>query len=757
MSTPEESPADIKDWPEQLAPQSRQLSYVYEHSDYGTVAQRNGVTESCFLPTTPQRKLVDEQITRLGLVESSTVDWSQEISIPSSKQSDVPTYHDLKLHGREYFLSTGLASSSVDAYYSALNKLMVFFNLSAEASTEPHLGSAFQLSLAELRTTGDNRPVESRLRRWHEFQSHLLTDQGLPEKFSTALTLLIQGSGEDLASIARKTGIPVATLKNWLSGKNHPNDTERLRELERVLNAAPGLLTQKLPTYRVKRNRFRRIPEEWWPEDWKHQSNRYKRHAVVDQLPKNAFEGDIGNLKNLFDQAVKIVESRFRRNPYSERLKWQVRNLYVLKTRSWPEKLIAEYHAIRKYKTDPDSFANEERKSTWSDATTHIARIHLESFYGYLCLPCDLANPDRGGKGMMVHDLTMGWLSFPQIVKDYLDFRKYRSGRYNTGVVSFMGILISLLNAGSGWIYQNSDLKFNLPQEQQEQINLLGGWKNHCENSYQSLVKSFKMLQARRQITYSREPFLPISPILDLDSPLSPIIAAIEFYERELRQTEMKHSKSVPAYAAKWRNLLLLSMLVRLPLRSKHWRIMSYKEDNTGTLSKDSKGFWQITLPFSDFKNYRNKKIFVNRNSEKAITLSFNEQPLKPLVPLLELYLHNYWPTIVGDSERLFPSPTGKELTTSGLASVVRTWTREYLSEQSLRGCGVAGVLPFAIHAFRDILATHVIKVTGSIDLAADLLLDSPGIVAQHYARFLPKDRLQRVYQQLTIFDEEGS
>ena len=184
---------------------------------------------------------------------------------------------------------------------------------------------------------------------------------------------------------------------------------------------------------------------------------------------------------------------------------------------------------------------------------------------------------------------------------------------------------------------------------------------------------------------------------------------------------------------------------------------MSYREDNTGTLSKDSKGIWQLILPFKDFKNCKNRKIFVGCNGEKAIVLSFNKSPLKPLVPLLELYLRDYWPTIAGDSERLFPSLAGKELTVAGLGKIVRAWTREYLSEQSLRGCGIAGVLPFSIHAFRDVLATHVIKATGSIELAADLLLDSPEIVAAHYARFLPKDRLERVYQHLTIFDEEGS
>lgn len=65
---------------------------------------------------------------------------------------------------------------------------------------------------------------------------------------------------------------------------------------------------------------------------------------------------------------------------------------------------------------------------------------------------------------------------------------------------------------------------------------------------------------------------------------------------------------------------------------------------------------------------------------------------------------------------------------------------------------------PFGPHAFRDIVATHVIKTTGSIALAANILLDSEDVVREHYARFLPEDRLKLAMAGMaTAFKKKGS
>lgn len=49
--------------------------------------------------------------------------------------------------------------------------------------------------------------------------------------------------------------------------------------------------------------------------------------------------------------------------------------------------------------------------------------------------------------------------------------------------------------------------------------------------------------------------------------------------------------------------------------------------------------------------------------------------------------------------------------------------------------------LPHGPHNLRDILATHILKQTGSYEQASYAIQDTPDVVQQHYGRFLPQDK----------------
>lgn len=53
----------------------------------------------------------------------------------------------------------------------------------------------------------------------------------------------------------------------------------------------------------------------------------------------------------------------------------------------------------------------------------------------------------------------------------------------------------------------------------------------------------------------------------------------------------------------------------------------------------------------------------------------------------------------------------------------------------------IKGLLPHGPHNVRDVLATHVLKQTGSYEKASYAIQDTPEMVAQHYGRFLPQDK----------------
>jgi hypothetical protein len=61
----------------------------------------------------------------------------------------------------------------------------------------------------------------------------------------------------------------------------------------------------------------------------------------------------------------------------------------------------------------------------------------------------------------------------------------------------------------------------------------------------------------------------------------------------------------------------------------------------------------------------------------------------------------------------------------------------------------IKGLLPHGPHNLRDILATHILKQTGSYEQASYAIQDTPDVVQQHYGRFLPQDKAALACQDL--------
>lgn len=52
----------------------------------------------------------------------------------------------------------------------------------------------------------------------------------------------------------------------------------------------------------------------------------------------------------------------------------------------------------------------------------------------------------------------------------------------------------------------------------------------------------------------------------------------------------------------------------------------------------------------------------------------------------------------------------------------------------------IKGLLPHGLHNLRDMLATHILKLTRSYEQASYAIQDIPDVVQQHYGRFwLPR------------------
>jgi hypothetical protein len=106
---------------------------------------------------------------------------------------------------------------------------------------------------------------------------------------------------------------------------------------------------------------------------------------------------------------------------------------------------------------------------------------------------------------------------------------------------------------------------------------------------------------------------------------------------------------------------------------------------------------------------------------------------------LFHVYLHAILPRLaqaLGRTGPLLPLFPGAD-TRLGLAHIVRMRSAYVAAVPNVP----RGLLPFGPHSIRHVVATEVVKHTGSFEAAANVLLDSIDMVAQHYARFAPRDR----------------
>lgn len=596
--------------------------------------------------------------------------------------------------------------------------------------------------LVFLKATDKDLGVASVLRLWSRVHDELHQSRSLPAHFALALTELVIRDGRTQSEIARAAGIHISSLSNYMKGDQIPSKLEPVAKLEEVLGVLPGTLISKLPTATLRR--AANIPLAWWPKLWQGSGNaRYQRDKVIELIPTPTLIGPLEELEPVFLEALQKVhdgkvEPAFQRKIRDLRVK-----VYGLRARNWPDRLRAEFSALRTYKTAPSGWGNKDLIWKWGDITADAAQTRLGSFFGFLCLPADHPDPELRGLGMRPEDLTLAWLAVKEVVGEYLDFRCRRSGGHSHGMEVSITMWGALLKPKSGWLWLHSELLARLPERQRQDVDAGGGWEDYCANTRLELLDFLKALRRSDQIKPMRDPMLPIRRILDHPQPLSLIHNALTLHRSYLEVKGQVNGRHSWTLATEWRDHLLISILARFPLRAKQWGLLTYREDGSGYLQYHHQDSWRLVIPYEDFKNSQNKAIFPLHGQESVVVLKFSDsEALQQLIPLLEFYLEKVRPIIANQGDFLFPTKNGECMSPVLLYSQIKMWTWKYLSQSSPRRLGIEGVRPFGPHAFRDIVATHIIKTTGSIALAANILLDSEEVVRKHYARFLPEDRV---------------
>lgn len=418
-----------------------------------------------------------------------------------------------------------------------------------------------------------------------------------------------------------------------------------------------------------------------------------------------------------------------------------------------PAPLQAEMQALLQFKTSTLTSVGFRRNGVWGVETASQKVEHLGLLFG--ALAAEPVSRVRG-LGIPVSELSFGQLVFPAVWDWYIQWRERRRGFYTRWEVDMLRLAVALTRKEFGWIRQMPELAQRIHEipglvSSDDICAARHDWCGACDKLHAHGLARAKEID--RVARVHRDPFEPILPILEADSPLSEYRAIAE--EVILRMPDARRYPRCAAEAV--RSFLMLRLGLHLGVRQKNLRQLLYQPRNgqptpERILAAERRGelrwsvrenSWEVLIPASAFKNSRSSYF-----SAKPFRLVLPD--LARLYEFIEAYLNEYRPRLLNGAAdpRTFFVKTVK--TTSANAAYNQTtfyeaWRliiQRYGIHNPYTGRGVIrGLLPHGPHNVRDVLATHILKRTGSYEQASYAIQDTPETVANHYGRFLPQDK----------------
>ena len=178
-----------------------------------------------------------------------------------------------------------------------------------------------------------------------------------------------------------------------------------------------------------------------------------------------------------------------------------------------------------------------------------------------------------------------------------------------------------------------------------------------------------------------------------------------------------------------WRDQLLLRLIVSNPLRSKNFRMMSWKADENLNLYRTDKG-WRIKFDPQDFKN-----------ENGAARDPYNVEVSSALTSLIDIYMTEARPILLRgkSTEAVFVTSTGGRFGGSGISEVLEKLSRRYLRTH------YPEMTALRAHAFRHIVATSWLRShPDQFRAVAMILHDTLATVLANYDHTRPEEGLRQ-------------
>lgn len=420
---------------------------------------------------------------------------------------------------------------------------------------------------------------------------------------------------------------------------------------------------------------------------------------------------------------------------------------------SAPAALAAEMRALLRFKTTTLTPVGYHRRGVWGEDTAEQKVAHLSLLFGALAAA---PNDPVRGRGIPFDRLCFALLVVPAVWDWYVRWREQRRGFYTVWEVDMLSLVMGLTSAETGWLRQTPSLADALlPIEgllnEADVDGIRRDWPGACSRMRTHAHRRMKEIE--RVLRVHRDPFEPILPVLEAQSPLAEYRKIADEIVRL-----MPDARRYPKQAAEaLRALLMVRLGLHLGLRQKNLRQLLVR--GRGDLPSSDRRLedlkrgelrwcerdngWEVFIPAIAFKN--------------ADSSFFSGKPFRLVLPdlcglygYIDRYLDDGRELLLGgarDPETLFvktakASSKDASYDQHTFYEAWRWMTQRYgiYNPWTKRGA-IRGLLPHGPHNVRDVLATHILKQTGSFEQASYAIQDTPEIVAKHYGRFLPENK----------------
>ena len=418
-----------------------------------------------------------------------------------------------------------------------------------------------------------------------------------------------------------------------------------------------------------------------------------------------------------------------------------------------PPNLSEEMLDLLRFKTATLTRIGFERNGVWGEETASQKTEHLGLLFGALA-----ASPRHAvkGYGVRLSALTFALLVFPAVWDWYLQWRHDRRGFFTKWEEDMLSVGAALTREGTGWLRQSPQLADRLLPisglvgvDDIERVR--ADWSGACDRFHK--FANSRRREVVRVARVHRDPFEPILPVLEAASPVGEYRKIAD----EIVRLMPDESRYPIGAAESMRSLLLIRLGLHLGVRQKNLRqllvrrrgesatperqLVDQKRGELRWSERDSA--WEVFIPAVAFKN---------SNSS-----FFNNKPFRLLLPdlaglyrYIDDYLNRHRARLLRgnpDPQTFFVKTTkcstaDASYDQNSFYEAWRLMIQRYGVYNPYTGRGaIRGLLPHGPHNVRDVLATHVLKVTGSYEQASYAIQDTPEVVAKHYGRFLPQDK----------------